>query len=100
MKQRIKLKGRLKAYLQTSFVLGGILALINVAVYFLDIKSGLVITAFLAVYFCAMLILFYHNKPIIMNEFVSFAAQYGQIQRKLLRDLFKHRDTEAQRINF
>lgn len=87
MKFRIKLKGRLKAYLQTSFILGGILAVINVGIYFLDVKSGIAVTAFLAVYFCAMLILFYHNKPIIMNEFVSFAAQYGQIQRKLLRDL-------------
>lgn len=87
MKQRIKLKGRLKAYLQTAIILGIVLAGVNVGIYFLDIQSGVIVSAFLVVYFIAMLILLYHNKPIIMNEFINFATQYGQIQRRLLRDL-------------
>lgn len=87
MKQRIKLKGRLKAYLQAALILGGIMAGVNIGIYFLDIKSGLVVTAFLFLYFIVMIILLYHNKPIIMSEFINFATQYGQIQRKLLRDL-------------
>lgn len=87
MKQRIRLKGRLKAYLQTALSLGGVLAGVNVGIYFLDVRAGVIVSAFLIVYFAAMLILLYHNKPIIMNEFVSFATQYGQIQRRLLRDL-------------
>ncbi len=87
MKQRIKLKGRLKAYLQTAIILGIVLAGVNVGIYFLDIRSGTIVSFFLVIYFVAMLILLYHNKPIIMNEFVSFATQYGQIQRRLLRDL-------------
>ena len=29
----------------------------------------------------------FYNKPIIINELISFATQYGQIQRRLLRDL-------------
>lgn len=87
MKQRIRLKGRLKAYLQTALILGGVLAGVNVGIYFLDVRAGVIVSAFLIVYFVAMLILLYHNKPIIMNEFVSFATQYGQIQRRLLRDL-------------
>lgn len=87
MKQKIKLKGHLKAYLQTALILGIILAVVNVAIYFLNVIAGLVITAFLVIYLLVMSILLYHNKPIIMNEFISFATQYGQIQRKLLREL-------------
>lgn len=87
MKQRIRLKGRLKAYLQTALILGGVLAGVNIGIYFLDMRAGVIVSTFLVVYFVAMLILLYHNKPIIMNEFVSFATQYGQIQRRLLRDL-------------
>lgn len=87
MKQRIKLKGRLKAYLQMALILGGVLAAVNVGIYVLDIRSGIIVSAFLVLYFVAMLILLYHNKPIIMNEFINFATQYGQIQRRLLRDL-------------
>lgn len=87
MKQRIKLKGRLKAYLQAALILGGILAGVNIGIYFLDITSGIVVTAFVILYFTVMLVLLYRNKPIIMSEFINFATQYGQIQRKLLRDL-------------
>lgn len=87
MKQRIKLKGRLKAYLQAALILGGILAGVNIGIYFLDVTSGIVVTAFLILYFTVMLVLLYRNKPIIMSEFINFATQYGQIQRKLLRDL-------------
>ena len=85
MKQRIRLKGRLKAYLEAALVLGAVLAGVNIGIYFLDIGAGVIVSAFLVVYFIVMLILLYYNKPIIMNEFISFATQYGQIQRKLLR---------------
>ena len=54
MKQRIKLKGRLKAYLQTAIVLGIVLAGVNVGIYFLDIRSGAIVSLFLVIYFVAM----------------------------------------------
>jgi c-di-AMP phosphodiesterase-like protein len=87
MKQKLRLKGHLRSYLQTALLLGILLALINVAIYFLDIKSGICVTCFLIIYLGVMTTLLYRNKPIILNEFVDFATQYGQIQRKLLRDL-------------
>lgn len=87
MKQRIRLKGRLKAYLETAITLGIVLAGVNIGIYFLDFRSGIVVSAFLFIYFVVMLALLFYNKPIIMNEFVSFATQYGQIQRVLLREL-------------
>lgn len=31
--------------------------------------------------------LYFYNKPVIINELVSFATQYGQIQKRLLREL-------------
>ncbi len=42
---------------------------------------------FTALYMSIIGILMFKNKPIIMNELVSFATEYGQIQRKLLREL-------------
>lgn len=88
MKQKkIRLKGHLRSYLQATLILGFILAVVNVGIYFLDITAGLCVTAFLALYLIVMLALLNHNKPLILNEFISFATQYGQIQRRLLRDL-------------
>ncbi len=87
MKQKVKLKGHLKSYLQTTLILGILLALVNVGIYFLNIKAGICISGFLLVYLITMTILLYKNKPVIMNEFINFATQYGQVQRTLLRDL-------------
>ena len=87
MKQRIRLKGRLKAYLRSALLLGILLAAVDISLYFLDVRSGIVVTAFLVFYCIIMSLLLYYNKPIIMNELINFATQYGQIQKKLLREL-------------
>ena len=44
-------------------------------------------TGFTIIYFAVALTLYFYNKPVIMNELISFATEYGQIQRKLLREL-------------
>lgn len=87
MKNTVKLKGRMKSYLQSSLYLGFLLAVVDILVYMLDYRAGLVITAYLLFYIAIVLALMLYNKPIIMNELISFATQYGQIQRRLLRDL-------------
>lgn len=87
MKNTVKLKGRMKSYLQSSLYLGFLLAVVDILVYMLDYRAGLVVTAFLIFYFAIALSMMLYNKPVIMNELISFATQYGQIQRRLLRDL-------------
>ena len=87
MKKNMKLKGRLKSYMQTSIYLGLLLVAVNLLIYILDVPSGLVLTCFTLFYFAVTAFLQLYNKPIIMNEMVSFATQYGQIQKVLLREL-------------
>ena len=87
MKNTVKLKGRMKSYLQSSLYLGFLLAVVDILIYMLDYRAGLVVTAFLIFYIAIVLSMMLYNKPIIVNELISFATQYGQIQRRLLRDL-------------
>lgn len=87
MKNSVKLKGRLKSYLQSSLYLGFLLIIVDVLIYFIDYRAGLVLTCFIIFYLAVILSLMFYNKPIIINELISFATQYGQIQRRLLRDL-------------
>ena len=86
-KKNMKLKGRLKSYTQTSIYLGLLLVAVNLLIYILNIPAGLVLTCFTLFYFVVITLLQLYNKPIIMNELVSFATQYGQIQKVLLREL-------------
>jgi len=87
MKKRIKIKGRLRLYLQGSMMLGIMLAFVNLIIYLMDYKSGLLLTGALLFYFAVVFVLMFYNKPVVMNELISFATQYGQIQKTLLREL-------------
>ncbi len=87
MKKRIKIKGRLRSYLQSSIIMGIMLAVVNLVIYLMDYRSGLLLTGALLIYFVVIFIMMFYNKPVIMNELISFATQYGQIQKRLLREM-------------
>ena len=86
-KKRVKLKGRMKIYMQVSLYLGLLLTLVDLGIYLLDGRAGFLLTCFLILYFGMTVYLMLYNRPIIINEMVSFATQYGQIQKELLRKL-------------
>lgn len=87
MKKRIKIKGRLGFYLQGSIMLGIMLVFVNLCIYLMDYWSGLLLTGALLIYFLVIFVFMFYNKPVIMNEMISFATQYGQIQKRLLREM-------------
>ncbi len=87
MKNRIRLKGRIKTYLQFSIYLGVLLLVVNAGIFLIDYRAGLLLGFFTIFYYAVTLSLYFFNKPVIINELVSFATQYGQIQKKLLREL-------------
>ena len=87
MKNKVKIKGTLRTYLQASLYLGVLLCVIDIAIWMFDYRAGMLITGFTVLYIAIIMVLLYRNKPIILNELISFATEYGQIQRKLLREL-------------
>lgn len=87
MKKRIKLKGRIKFFTHFSLYLGALLAAMDLAVFMIDVRAGALVFGYTVFYFGVTLALHFYNKPVIMNELVSFATEYGQIQRQLLREL-------------
>lgn len=87
MKKHIKLKGRIKTYLNFTIYLGILLCVVALLVSFLDVRSGLIVSMFTVLYLVVTFTLYFYNKPLVMNELISFATEYGQIQKKLLREL-------------
>ena len=87
MKHRVKIKGRLRLYFQASLLMGIFLALIDFYILNVDAKAGILLSAFVLLYLVTSLVLLGYNRSIIMNELISFATQYGQIQKVLLREL-------------
>ena len=74
-KNRIKLKGKLVTYLKVLAYLGIMLLFVNIAVFIVDDSAGLILLIFTGFYFVSVMYLNFYNKPIIMNELISFATQ-------------------------
>jgi hypothetical protein len=87
MKQKLRLKGKMQTFVHATLLLGLLLVVVDIWIYSIDVKAGVVLSGFVVFYLIMSLILVNFNKNILMNEMVSFATQYGQIQKKLLRDL-------------
>ena len=87
MKHKLKVKGKLQVYMQLTLMLGLLFAAVDVWIYTIDVKAGVVLSGFVVFYLIMALVLLNFNRSILMNELISFATQYGQIQSSLLRDL-------------
>lgn len=85
--KKVKFKGTLRAYMVWPLFLTILLVLCNIAVYATDIGAGYIMSAGVLIYFVIALILYFKNKHTVVNDMVSFATQYGQVQKQLLRDL-------------
>lgn len=81
------LKGKLKTTLIFLVVLAVVLVLLNIAIAFIEVQAALLLACFSIVYVVFIIILIINNRNIIKSELISFATQYGQVQRRLLRDL-------------
>lgn len=86
-KARIRLKGQIRSYVQWPLRFSVLIIAFNILMYTVDVKAGLYTSAFAVLYILIALILYFRSKTIVINDFISFATQYGQVQRQLLRDL-------------
>lgn len=86
MNGKIKIKGQLKLYMQWPVILAVLLILMDICVFRINRRAGAAASGFLAVYLLIVIFLYHHSRAIIMNELISFATQYGQVQRSLLKE--------------
>ena len=85
-KTNIKLKGKLRRYLNWPLYLTIVLILMDVAMYAQDIQMGAEFSGFIVLYVIIVLISNRRNRPLLINGLVNFATQYGTVQKQLLND--------------
>ena len=86
MKHQVSWGGRLKSYLEWPIFVVVLLVIMDVAVFACNKRAGLIALLFTCIYLIVMIALFFVYKPSVMKELVSFAAEYGQVQRQMLED--------------
>ena len=58
-----------------------------ILIYFISWPAGIVLTVFLVIYFAVTVSQLLNSRVLLLNEMVSFATEYGQVQKKLLKEL-------------
>lgn len=86
MKNDIKFKGQLKANMRWPLILSVLWLLMVAALFFIDIKAGLMGVFFLVIYLLIAWIVYNHSRGNLMQEMMDFAVSYGQVQKQLLKD--------------
>lgn len=87
MRKKIRVRGALKAYLRWPMMLSLLLICMNISIYMIDQKAGMVMLGFVFLYIVIVFLLYFLNKPNIIGELVRYAADYGQVQKQLLKEM-------------
>ena len=82
-----KIKGKLRLYIKWPLYLTLLLLVAGLGVYLISPQAGLLMLIVIIIYAAIAGGLYIYNKPSIYTDMVSFATQYGQIQKNLLKEL-------------
>ncbi|HJD29234.1 MAG TPA: DHH family phosphoesterase [Candidatus Blautia avicola] len=86
MDGKIRIKGQLKFYMQWPLILTILLVIMDILVFTVNRRAGALVSIFIAAYILIVVFLYFHSRAVIMNELISFATQYGQVQKTLLKE--------------
>ena len=58
----------------------------NIPLYRISKEAGVMFSVFTVIYFIFVVFAYNFNKPVLVNELINFATQYGTVQKKLIND--------------
>ncbi len=82
MQKNIKLKGQIKTYLRWPLLLSILMVVMNLFIYMISWKAGIVLSGFTLIYILISMLLFFSNRSGIIKEMVNFAENYNHAQRE------------------
>lgn len=87
MKEKIKVKGQLKLYMQWPLYLSVLLIFMNMVIGVVSIRAGIVMSIFTLIYILAALWIYLFKKNTLTAGLVNFTMQFGTLEKHLLSDL-------------
>lgn len=87
MKEKIKVKGQLRTYLQWPLYLSALLIIANAVTGAVDATAGIVMSIFTLMYIGLAVWLYTYRRKRLLNGLVEFSAEYSWMQKQLLTDL-------------
>lgn len=88
MKEKnVRLKGQLKVYMYWPVIMTILLVAMNLWMYQINRKAGLLMSAFIVIYAVTVGGLYFYNRSLILADMIQFSTQYQGIQNTLLQEL-------------
>ena len=87
MNDKLKLKGHMKAFMRWPLILSALLIVLNILVYCVSVKAGLVVSAGVLIYVGIAVVGLRCHRPFIVNELIAFANQYDSLEKRILEEL-------------
>lgn len=87
MKEKIKVKGQLRAYLQWPLYLSVLLIIVNAVIGAVSVTAGIIMAVCTLVYIGIALWIYTYRRKRLLNGLVEFSAEYSWMQKQLLTDL-------------
>lgn len=87
MKKRVRIKGTLKSYLQWPIFLMPLLICMNISIFFVSVKAGIVMSIYTFIYLLIAGAIFVYKRKAVLGDLVRYAADYGKVQKQMLREM-------------
>ena len=87
MNNKVKFKGSMKHFMRWPLYLSLLVVVVNLLVYIISVRAGLLVSAGVAIYIMAAVKLFRYHKPLIVNDMIAFANQYDMVEKRMLEEL-------------
>ena len=75
MSDKLKLKGHMKAFMRWPLILSVLLIVLNLLVYYISIKAGIVVSVGILIYVGIAVVVLRCHRPFIVNGLIAFAIQ-------------------------
>ena len=87
MNKKLKFKGSMKQFMRWPLYLTILLIWLDILIFMISVKAGILATLGIVVYVVAALLLTRFHRPLILNDLIAFANQYESLEKRLLDDL-------------
>ena len=87
MSGKLKLKGQLKHLVRWPLYLSILLIALNIVVYVISIKAGILVTLGIILYVGVAVFLLIYQRPRMFNDLIAFASQYEFLEKRVLEEL-------------
>lgn len=87
MSKRVSFKGHMRIYIMWPLWMTILVGLFAIVMFFVDLRAGIAALVFTLFYAIAAIVMYTRDRGRVVNDLVSFATRYGQVQKQLLTEL-------------